>query len=172
VRPAMPRSEGVHEIVDPGHVCGDTACVGAVEQIAGYYQRPSPRDQWHVGYARTLDPDCVTLAEWTSGADQEPPETLAERPVPVDLIGLLRLPEWWGRANCLGMDPAAFHPGPGQDASAARAVCAGCTVQVECLERALAIRGTLGRDNDAGVWGGTTERERKAIAAERRKAVA
>ncbi len=127
--------------------------------------------QWVQLYGPVLDPDCITIGQRSPEATPAVEPTGA-RPVPSDLLGLLRLPDWWDRANCLGMEPSAFHPGPGKDAIQAREVCAGCTVRVECLERALTIRASLGRDSDVGVWGGTTERERKALAAERRKAVA
>jgi WhiB family redox-sensing transcriptional regulator len=40
---------------------------------------------------------------------------------------------------------------------AARRVCADCPVKTECLEYALANR------IDHGVWGGTSERERRRI---------
>lgn len=46
----------------------------------------------------------------------------------------------------------------------AREVCAGCRVRTECLEYALAM------DERFGVWGGKSERERRAIQRERRRA--
>jgi len=62
-------------------------------------------------------------------------------------------------------DPDIFFPegGSGQaakmraDQSAAIKVCNECPVQRTCLEYALTTR------QDNGVWGGTTERERKRI---------
>jgi hypothetical protein len=44
----------------------------------------------------------------------------------------------------------------------AEAQCTGCPVRTECLEYALAT------NSADGIWGGTTERERRAIAASRR----
>jgi WhiB family redox-sensing transcriptional regulator len=47
----------------------------------------------------------------------------------------------------------------GEDARPARAVCAGCLVREECLAHALAHPSYL----DSGVWGDTSERERKRL---------
>ena len=61
-------------------------------------------------------------------------------------------------AACRGCDPEVFHPTP-HDATgvaAARAVCAGCPIRLDCLALALATPSTR------GIWGGLTERERRA----------
>jgi WhiB family transcriptional regulator, redox-sensing transcriptional regulator len=67
------------------------------------------------------------------------------------------------RANCRGLDPQMFHPDRGTAAKAhtiqtALAVCAGCEVLEPCREYAIANR-------VAGIWGGTTGRDRRALAA-------
>ena len=54
-----------------------------------------------------------------------------------------------------GLPLGMFFPSHGQTAAAARRVCATCTVRPECLNYARADTDT------AGVWGGTTERERR-----------
>lgn len=46
-------------------------------------------------------------------------------------------PEWRAEANCAGVDPNLFFPGPGDHARYAITVCAGCAVRAQCL--------TLGR---------------------------
>jgi WhiB family redox-sensing transcriptional regulator len=60
------------------------------------------------------------------------------------------------------MDPDLFFPvgstGPAiAQLEAAKAVCATCPVSAECLQWALAT------GQDSGVWGGTSEEERRAM---------
>ena len=64
--------------------------------------------------------------------------------------------DWSARAACRGTDPdTLFVQGAAQNR--AKAVCMGCPVRTECLADAL--------DNrvEFGVWGGMTERERRAL---------
>lgn len=64
--------------------------------------------------------------------------------------------DWTVTAACRGMDPdELFVQGAAQNR--AKAVCSGCPVRTECLADAL--------DNrvEFGVWGGMTERERRAL---------
>ena len=64
--------------------------------------------------------------------------------------------EWTLRAACIPGDPdALFVQGAAQHQ--AKIVCMGCEVRTECLAEAL--------DNriEFGVWGGMTERERRAL---------
>mgnify|MGYP003340590660 FL=1 len=64
--------------------------------------------------------------------------------------------DWAARAACRTTDPdSLFVQGAAQNR--AKAICAGCTVRTECLADAL--------DNkvEFGVWGGMTERERRAL---------
>ena len=79
--------------------------------------------------------------------------------------------EWVHRARCRDEDPELFFPigttGPAAlQIDAAKAVCAGCEVREQCLEWALAT------GQDAGVWGGTSEDERRAIRRARRREAA
>jgi WhiB family redox-sensing transcriptional regulator len=69
---------------------------------------------------------------------------------------------WRGEAKCLGSDPALFFPlgstgEPMEQAVSAKRVCQSCTVRPRCLQFALET------NQDAGVWGGTTEDERKTL---------
>ena len=66
---------------------------------------------------------------------------------------------WRKRAACTGIDSDIFYPSSEDEADAveAKAVCAVCPVQAACLEHALAAR------EREGIWGGTTEMERRAI---------
>ncbi|SRR5690606_24839892 len=65
--------------------------------------------------------------------------------------------EWMARGNCADKPPSLFFPSDGVGVEVARRVCADCPVRTECLEYALANR------IDHGVWGGTSERERRRI---------
>ena len=70
---------------------------------------------------------------------------------------------WAGRAACSGLDPSVFYPPSDEEADEAKAICAECPVQEECLEHAIAHR------EKNGVWGGATERERLRIIRRRRR---
>lgn len=70
---------------------------------------------------------------------------------------------WLMRAACRGMDPELFHPhrGDGRGVLYAKDVCAECPVRPECLDHALSAPEHL------GVWGGTTEKQRRRLRAQR-----
>lgn len=68
-------------------------------------------------------------------------------------------PPWMRDAACRGMDPELFFPekGASWDVQEARGVCAGCPVRTECLTYA------MDHTERHGVWGGTSERERRRL---------
>jgi WhiB family transcriptional regulator, redox-sensing transcriptional regulator len=72
---------------------------------------------------------------------------------------------WMAEGLCRNYPPAAFFPSDGVGVDRARKICGGCPVADTCLEYAL--------DNriDHGVWGGTSERERRRILKRRRLTV-
>lgn len=81
--------------------------------------------------------------------------------------------EWRERALCRDTEPDLFFPVGStgtalEQIDAAKAVCTGCDVRTLCLEFALAT------NQESGVWGGTSEEERrklrKAWLARRRRA--
>lgn len=72
--------------------------------------------------------------------------------------------QWRENAACLGLEPEIFYPITDEEAEVARSICAACEVQADCLEYALARR-----EKD-GVWGGATERDRRRIIRQRRRA--
>jgi WhiB family transcriptional regulator, redox-sensing transcriptional regulator len=78
-------------------------------------------------------------------------------PQPDDAQGFGRVSEWRLSALCAETDPEAFFPELGGSPRAAKAVCAQCSVRAECLEFAIA------NDERFGVWGGTTEKERRQL---------
>ena len=86
---------------------------------------------------------------------------------------------WRSAGACLSADPDLFFPissaGPAERQIArAKMICAGCSVQRECLEFALS------HNQIYGIWGGTTaedrqrerRRKRRAAAAARRRLAA
>ena len=68
---------------------------------------------------------------------------------------------WHDRALCAEVDPEIFFPADGgsgcHDIKAAKNVCRACPVSAECLSYALAA------DEEFGVWGGMSERERRRM---------
>lgn len=77
----------------------------------------------------------------------------------LSLLGKLVPPEEWEQAAlCAQTDPEVFFPDRGGSSREAKSVCAKCPVQALCLDRA------LNADERFGISGGTSERERRAIA--------
>jgi WhiB family transcriptional regulator, redox-sensing transcriptional regulator len=75
---------------------------------------------------------------------------------------------WRNRSACIDEDPELFFPvgttGPAlEQTERAKAVCRGCDVAGECLEWALET------NQDAGVWGGLNEDERRALRRQRQR---
>jgi WhiB family transcriptional regulator, redox-sensing transcriptional regulator len=79
--------------------------------------------------------------------------------VPVGAVPLARtvwVADWAVHGACRSGDPDTLFV-QGAEQNRAKAVCMGCPVRTECLAEAL--------DNQIewGVWGGMTERERRAL---------
>ena len=88
-------------------------------------------------------------------------------PVGVD-VGLFPLESelaWQREAACRGLGAsesrALFFPTRGESVDEARAICERCPVADECLDFAL-------KNGCVGVWGGTTERQRRRLRRNRR----
>ena len=67
---------------------------------------------------------------------------------------------WRARAACAGQHHALFFPKDDADERAikrARQICAACAVANDCLAFALET------NQRAGIWGGTTEEERRSL---------
>jgi WhiB family redox-sensing transcriptional regulator len=76
---------------------------------------------------------------------------------------------WRRAAACLGHDVSVFFPEDGdheESTARAKAVCATCPVQPRCLQHALDYR------EHNGIWGGTTEAERRRILRQQRRRIA
>ena len=74
-----------------------------------------------------------------------------------DFLNIVAPPEWMAGGLCAEVDPALFYPEGGESNRDAKRICGGCEVRPECLAYALAHRVRF------GVWGGTTERERRRM---------
>jgi WhiB family transcriptional regulator, redox-sensing transcriptional regulator len=70
---------------------------------------------------------------------------------------------WLDLAACKDSDPELFFPQRGEQAKgqAAKQVCAACQVQQQCRE--LAVRAASSRDEDHGIFGGTTPHQRTRL---------
>jgi WhiB family redox-sensing transcriptional regulator len=76
--------------------------------------------------------------------------------------------DWIHRARCRDEDPELFFPigstGPAaMQIERAKEVCMLCEVREDCLEWAMST------GQDAGVWGGLSEDERRALRRARRR---
>jgi WhiB family redox-sensing transcriptional regulator len=100
------------------------------------------------------------------------PSRRRERAEDVPIPGPVRLleslmngrPRWVSSAACRGLDPELFFPQRGEITYlVAKRVCAGCSVRRECLDFALGSP-----SGKYGVWGGLSERERRAARREQR----
>lgn len=67
-------------------------------------------------------------------------------------------------AACKGMDPESFHPERGASTAEARAVCVTCPALHACAEWAITT------NQNYGIWGNTSVRERREIRRERARA--
>ncbi len=84
---------------------------------------------------------------------------------PLSVLSLSAEPtetDWRKLAACRDTDPDLFFPvgttGPAiEQIESAKAVCQACDAQVPCLEFALTT------NQDSGVWGGTSEEERRKL---------
>jgi WhiB family redox-sensing transcriptional regulator len=71
--------------------------------------------------------------------------------------------DWLASGRCRDMPVETFFPSDGAGVEAARRICAACPVKEPCREYALANRIAQ------GVWGGTSERQRRRLVRSRRK---
>ncbi len=67
-------------------------------------------------------------------------------------------PAWMGRSACNPANQHLFFPTESGANHNGRAICTSCPVAGKCLEYALAMP-----TNPQGMWGGTSEKERRAI---------
>jgi len=70
--------------------------------------------------------------------------------------------EWTSSSACQGTDPDLFFPvgttgAALEQVKAAKAICKMCVARAECLEYALVT------NQESGIWGGTSEDERRKL---------
>jgi len=78
--------------------------------------------------------------------------------------------DWLDHAACRGSDPELFFPASDMSAGrgqveAAKRVCRRCLVKGTCLSWA------LDDEQEAGIWGGMTEQERRRLRRPRRRPI-
>jgi len=84
---------------------------------------------------------------------------------PADVIArptideLFTRPAWQADALCREHPDVTFFPERGQASAPAKAICAPCLVRADCLQ--------YGMTQPCGIWGGTSDRERRARRAKR-----
>ena len=76
----------------------------------------------------------------------------------------MNFPEWMSQGECIGADPDLFFPSSGESTTEAKRICSCCTVRKACLQYAMVER------IDHGIWGMTSERERRNLRRKRRAA--
>jgi hypothetical protein len=69
----------------------------------------------------------------------------------------------WNRAKCSGRAPELFFPEKGQNGVRAKAVCWGRDGRPECPIRQACLEAALSHKETQGIWGGYSERERRAM---------
>lgn len=120
-------------------------------------------------FARALvaESTAVTRADVAARVATPPPRS--SEPAVLDQLlasarRMLARGDWRQQANCLGVDPELFYPQRGgskvlqaEQIREAKAVCASCVVRAQCLSAALE------RQEEHGIWGGMSERERRRL---------
>ncbi|MBM7824884.1 WhiB family redox-sensing transcriptional regulator [Arcanobacterium pluranimalium] len=69
---------------------------------------------------------------------------------------------WMEDALCAQTDPDIFYPEKGGSTAPATSVCNSCSVRAECLDYAVT------NDIRHGIWGGTSDNDRKRMSRERK----
>lgn len=76
---------------------------------------------------------------------------------PLTPIILVKREDWMHQAACADTDPDMWFPHRGEQIKPLIAICATCPVRQDCLEYAIE------HGEHHGIWGGTSERERRRI---------
>lgn len=114
------------------------------------------------GQCKACRRDRVQRQEDTFVLVERAPAEADARPLLPVASWLVEREEWQEQARCRGKTDMMF-PAKSGNFDAPKQLCRSCPVQFQCLEYALRTKQHL------GVWGGTTERQRKAIRSRRRK---
>jgi WhiB family redox-sensing transcriptional regulator len=95
--------------------------------------------------------------------EQEPTRRNPHHKAASSGVGIQAPGPWVRDALCAQTDPEEFFPEKGGRSRVAIAICVECPVRRACLDYGLS-------HNEYGVWGGTSETERRQIRAQRRNA--
>lgn len=79
-------------------------------------------------------------------------------------LQLVDRPDWMRQAACADMNSDLFFPQRGASTDKAKAACRACPVRAECLAYA------MNTGERFGIWGGLSERERRQLRRDRRRA--
>ena len=77
-----------------------------------------------------------------------------------NLAELLNSETWMEEGLCAEVGNDFWFPEKGESTKEAKRICAGCSVRARCLQFALDNSSSISR---FGVWGGTSERERRVL---------
>lgn len=80
----------------------------------------------------------------------------------VGTFALLNTEAWVEQAVCASTDPEQFFPEKGNRNREAKQMCAQCPVRKDCLGYA------LDRNEQHGIWGGYSDRERRQLRRDKR----
>jgi len=104
---------------------------------------------------------CYETTPGHTGFANEGADVRIERFPEVDLTALPMHPTppdfWQEQAACFGVEPDVFFPISEEEAGPALAFCGSCRIRGECLAWALK------NAERYGVWGGTTEQQRRRL---------
>lgn len=78
----------------------------------------------------------------------------------------LRIPRFDAQALCAEVDPELMFPAPGGTVRGGKELCRRCELRETCLAWALE------HGEEFGIWGGTSEGERRGLRRQRRQAAA
>lgn len=108
-------------------------------------------------YLRTLAAEQAAVTR--AHIDQRTAAPVGTTPVQVPVVLRALHRPWVDDANCRGLPAELFHPprGSARQAADAKRVCAGCTVRAQCLLFAIET------NEEHGIWGGLSERERRRL---------
>jgi WhiB family redox-sensing transcriptional regulator len=96
---------------------------------------------------------------WPQGGQPRTMDPMADLDIDVRSLPKTVSPpdHWQERSACYGIDPEIFFPTTEEEAGLALSYCSVCTVRELCL--AWAVR----NGERYGVWGGTTEQQRRRL---------
>ncbi len=83
----------------------------------------------------------------------------------IDITASTGSGDWREKALCTQVPGDVWFPEGGENPRAAKRICGWCEVQAECLAFALKT------NEQHGIWGGLSARERRALRASQRRAL-